>query len=123
MGVNWNNQPSFAESFGSVDIVANNSWRYVSLNITSLVQGWVNGSYPNYGVMLRGPEVSGNDSSWRSFYTRNGSTEPQLVITYAGSAAQTDQELRPEDENPLNLENGENICQTVTNLIKCFVHR
>ena len=51
MGVTWNNQPSLAKSYGSVDIMANNSWRYVSLNITSLVQGWVNGSYPNYGVM------------------------------------------------------------------------
>ncbi len=71
--------------------MANNSWRYVSLNITSLVQGWVNGSYPNYGVMLRGPEVSGTDSSWREFYSRQGNNAPQLVITYVGAAAaQTD---------------------------------
>jgi hypothetical protein len=41
MGVNWNNQPAFGEAFGSVDIVATNSWRYVSLNVTNLVQGWV----------------------------------------------------------------------------------
>jgi hypothetical protein len=73
--------------------------------------------------MLRCPEVSGSDL-WREFYTRQGSNVPQLVITYGGAAAsQTDQEIIPEADNALNLENGENICLTEAGLIKCFVHR
>jgi hypothetical protein len=127
MGVTWDNQPSFAESYGSVNIVANDSWRYVSLDVTSLVQAWVIGTYPNYGVMLRGPEVSGSDSSWREFATRHGSYVPQLVITYTGAtavaAARTNQEILPENNNPLSIANGENVCQDQFTLVKCFVHR
>jgi bacillolysin len=87
-GVTWNNAPAPAESYGYVNIVSNNSWGYVYIDVTALVQGWVNGSIPNYGVMLRGPEVSGSDASWREFYTREGGSSytPQLVITYSGYA-------------------------------------
>jgi hypothetical protein len=124
MGVTWNNQPGFAEAYGSVDIIANNSWRYVSLDVTALVQAWVNGTYPNKGIMLRGPEVSGSDSSWREFYTRHTSDVPQLVITYTGAAAdQTNLEVLPGNNTPTNSSQGESICLTQLNLVKCFVHR
>ena len=127
MNVTWNNQPSFAESYGSVDIVANDSWGYVNLDVTTLVQAWVNGSYPNYGIMLRGPEVSGSDSSWREFYTRHGSYVPKLVITYSGTtaitAAQTNQEILPKNNTPISIVNGENVCQEKFALVKCFVLR
>ena len=39
---------------------------------------------PDYGVMLRGPEWSGADSSWKGFYTSESSSDPYLAITYAG---------------------------------------
>jgi hypothetical protein len=127
MGVTWNNQPSVAEAFGTVNIAANNSWGYVTLNVTNLVQGWVNGTYANYGIMLRGPEVSGTDSSWREFGTRESGSGPQLVITYAGVNAdtgdQTNQQISPENNNPISITNGPNSCQDVLTLIKCFIHR
>jgi len=123
-GVTWNTRPSFAESYGSVEIVANASWRYVLLDVTALVQAWVNGSYPNYGVMLRGPEASGGDSSWREFNTRHTTNDPQLLVTYAGgSAAQMGEDIPPEGNLPTEAITGESICLTQYDVIKCFVHR
>ena len=80
--VTWNSRPSCAEVYGSVAIT-HGSFDWYSFNVTNLVKAWVNGTYPNYGVMLRGPEHSGSDSSWRAFRTRETSYDPELVITYA----------------------------------------
>jgi hypothetical protein len=68
------------------------SWDYPSRyhTITTYRIGsdwWVNGSQPNYGIMVRGPEYSGIGSSWRAFSTKEGSYPPQLLINYTGSAA------------------------------------
>ena len=81
MSVTWNSRPSYAESYGSVAI-KHGSFGWYSLDVTNLVKAWVSGTYANYGVMLRGPEHSGSDSSWRAFYTRESSYVPELVITY-----------------------------------------
>ncbi len=78
--VTWNTRPSFAEAYGSAP-VTHGALGWYSFDVTNLVQGWVNDTLPNYGIMLRGPEVSGPDSSWKGFSTREGSNSPQLVIT------------------------------------------
>jgi hypothetical protein len=86
IGVTWNSQPSFAEAYGSTSITSGAfGWQF--FDVTNLVRGWVNGTLPNYGIMLRGPEVSGDDSSWRSFSTREGTYPPQLVISYPTAAS------------------------------------
>lgn len=85
--VTWNNKPSLGTAYGSVDIPANEDWGWRGLDVRDLVQGWVNGSIANQGVMLCGPEASGADSSWRSFYTREGAYAPQLVISYLAATA------------------------------------
>ncbi len=87
LGVNWNNKPSPGTAYGSVVIISNTNWGWRELDVQGLVQGWVNGSIPNQGVMLRGPEVSGADSSYRTFSTREGPNAPQLAITYLAVAA------------------------------------
>lgn len=86
--VNWNNCPAYAETYGSVDTISNGVWQYYDLDVTALAQAWISGAYPNYGLMLRGPEISGAESSTRVFYTREGEYKPQLVIVY-GAAANT----------------------------------
>lgn len=128
MSVNWSNQPSFGESFGTATIVADSNWRYVSIDITALVSAWVNGTYPNDGIMLRGPE---SDVWWRGFYTREGTYIPYLAITYG--AAASIEPLTPA-KNP-DAKNGpsfmdllpgatdwENCLNQATSTI-CFVHR
>ncbi|MCK4315331.1 MAG: DNRLRE domain-containing protein, partial [Anaerolineae bacterium] len=93
--VTWNTRPSCAEAYGS-DSVTHGSWGWYSFDVTNLVSGWVDGSLSNYGVMLRGPEVSGYDSSWRSFSTREGSYTPQLAVTYSGYTTPSDARLAEE---------------------------
>jgi len=93
--VTWNTRPSCAEAYGSAS-VTHGSFGWYSFDVTNLVSGWVNGSLPNYGVMLRGPEGSGSDSSWRGFSTREGPYTPQLVITYSGYTTSADAWLADE---------------------------
>jgi hypothetical protein len=86
-GVTWDNKPSPGTAYGSVDITANADWGWRELDVRALVQGWVNGSIANQGVMLRGPEASGADSSYRKFGTRESPYPPELVINYLAAAA------------------------------------
>jgi hypothetical protein len=86
-GVTWDNKPSPGTAYGSVDIPANDDWGWRELDVRDLVQSWVNGSIANQGVMLRGPEASGADSSYPVFHTRKGPYPPQLVINYLAATA------------------------------------
>ena len=81
-GVTWNNQPSYGNAYGSGSIV-HEVWGWYEFDVTSLVSAWYNGTYPNYGIILRGPEVSELDAGWRGFSTREGVYSPQLVAEYS----------------------------------------
>jgi hypothetical protein len=78
-GVNWNNKPGYADAYGSNSVV-HGVWDWYEFDVTNLVSAWYNGAQPNHGFMVRGPEVSGQDASWRGFSTREGPFPPQLVI-------------------------------------------
>ena len=77
---NWSNfSDAYAEAYGSD--VAGVTWEYLDINVASLVQGWVNGTWSNYGVMLRGPE--GGLANVRFFYSSDYAFFwPELAITY-----------------------------------------
>lgn len=82
--VTWSNKPGYAESHGSRSITAG-SWGYYSFDVTNLVRGWINGSYANYGLMVRGPESSDSTSARLGFATVESSgttSDPYLSITY-----------------------------------------
>lgn len=85
----WNTQPATAEAYGSVAIPLNyGAGGWYSLDVTSLARGWVNGSTPNYGLMLRAPESGGDDFAFIEIASRSWSGyEPYLQITYTGPAA------------------------------------
>ncbi len=87
-GVAWSNKPGTGTEYGSATI-SSRSWGWYSFDVTQLVRGWLNGSFTNYGVMLRGPESSGDSSASLGFATREygGDEVPYLSITYAGLAA------------------------------------
>jgi N-acetylneuraminic acid mutarotase len=86
MTVTWNNKPGYAEARGSTTVSSRTPGWYV-INVTDLVRGWVNNSFPNHGLMLRGPEGSGDSSAMMMFYTRESSShDPYLSIEYAGMA-------------------------------------
>ena len=81
--VTWN---SFAESFnptviGSFSNVVPAGWK--SVDITSLVAGWVDGSITNYGVLLKEDITDPGYIFLRSQYdSREGANSPYLEINY-----------------------------------------
>lgn len=85
--VNWNNKPNAGQGYGSVNVASNSNWAWFELDVKDLVQNWLNGSMANYGIVLRGQEESGSNSSWRSFSTREGPNPPQLVVNYGAAVA------------------------------------
>jgi hypothetical protein len=119
--VTWNNQPSIKEAYGSQSIPWSAGVWY-EFDVTALVRGWVNGSFSNHGVWLRGPEKSGSDSSWRSFYTLNSSYDPYLSITYSGLSGAAQGVILEEGEDALSptlsiidqleIPSPENTCQS-----------
>jgi serine protease AprX len=80
-GVNWNSRPAIAEAYGSASVTHGRGPWY-AFDVTALVQGWINDDWSNYGLAVRGPEHSGYDSSWKSFYTRESDSAPYIEVTY-----------------------------------------
>jgi hypothetical protein len=80
--VTWNNKPGYGGSYDSVSI-GHGDWGWYEWDVKDLVQEWVNGTYSNYGLMLRGPEYSG--AGFRGFSTREGSYTPKLVVNFTTS--------------------------------------
>lgn len=80
----WSNQPSIGDAYGSSDLPSA-SGQWYSFDVTELARGWINGAFPNYGIEVRGPEASGEDSAWRSFATLNSTNDPYLTIDYAAA--------------------------------------
>jgi len=86
--VTWN---SFASSFDPtvVGFFLNATTGYKEVDITSLVNGWYNGSIPNYGVLLK-DNTSDPGYTWqRSMYsTRETSNPPYLEVCYTYNGVQ-----------------------------------
>jgi len=79
--ITWNNAPSWNTQYtGQNRTPAAAGW--MMWNVTSDVQGFVNGSYPNYGWCVR------RDYEWSPppiyFYSKEyGSNRPYLRVEYA----------------------------------------
>lgn len=86
--VTWNNRPGSAESYGHVNLIAGTQgdFHYYDWDVTGLVQAWVNGSYPNHGILLRGNESFGLRGffSWES----GDAYTPQLVVSFTPNPLQ-----------------------------------
>lgn len=89
--VSWNNQPSSAEGYGQAVIPAPppppppGTWDWYNFDVTSLAQSWVNGDYPEYGLMIRGPETTPYPCAFRNFLTKGGggyTVAPELAVDY-----------------------------------------
>lgn len=97
--VTWNNfggtyAPDVA---GSLTAPKGGEWR--SVDVTALVQGWVDGSYPNYGVLLEQDQA--NAITFASSENTPVDRRPKLQITYVtldGSASVTIQRPGPDQD-------------------------
>ncbi len=87
----WDSKPA-STSYTSASVKTTLGWK--SWYVTSLVDKWKGkdfGTYPNYGLELRGPESGGSSYyHYRRFYTKNaGSNHPYLKIAYHLPATDT----------------------------------
>jgi len=91
-GVAWTNQGGdFAtgslDQSGAVSVTANEAPTWNTFNITPIVQQWVNGTAPNYGVTIKLDNealVAGNlIRYYAGDYTGSPSLRPKLNLTYS----------------------------------------
>ncbi len=82
----WNNCPQFQlDPPESASTVVAGAVTWLSWDITNLVQDWVSGEHPNYGVLLRKTNENSGSTimiAWSSRYTDNPALRPRLVLTY-----------------------------------------
>ena len=78
--VNWDNINSHHDSSSIASIAAGSPvGEYVDFNITALVQGWINGSVSNQGIMLKTTSI--NDlAQYTSKEYGTASQRPELII-------------------------------------------
>ncbi len=83
-GATWNNMADRYDPAATTSFVAPKKRKYVAVEITSLVQAWVNGDLPNYGFMLIAEPSKGS-----KFNTREAGSKkhPYLEIVYVESGA------------------------------------
>jgi hypothetical protein len=86
--VTWNNQPTFDNTNVYAQMTTGASSTFystLSANLNNLISGWVNGTFPNYGMMIAhsNEAVQGTYKSfWTSDYTTLTTNRPKLQINY-----------------------------------------
>jgi len=83
--ITWNSQPNASTVLEAVlNLPTPATGGFVYWTITDLVQGWLDGSIANYGVMMADPDES-TQEAWKLFHSSEDpspSPHPQLIITY-----------------------------------------
>ena len=86
--VTWGNMANNIDAHIENSFIPSGNKQYVNVNITQLVQVWVNGTQPNNGLMLEGT-VEGAESKYTSFNWPINYEQPYLDIVYSTPAQQT----------------------------------
>ncbi|MCT4637771.1 MAG: fibrinogen-like YCDxxxxGGGW domain-containing protein, partial [Bacteroidales bacterium] len=89
--ITWNNQPSLTEDYGNISIPnypqnsAFNVLTTISKDITSLYNGWKDGTIPNYGIALTRNSTTGsgtnNQGHMGSSDNSNPDSRPYLLVS------------------------------------------
>ena len=77
----WNDMGSNYATTAVASFIPSSKDQIVTVDVTALVQQWVNGSVPNYGLMLLGH--SDKDAKLQSKETKDGDLRPFLQIVYS----------------------------------------
>ena len=85
--ITWANKPNYTtthQSTQSTPVSSGSSW--YRMDVTSIVNTWVDGNYMNYGMVLI-DSVENNSSHWTTFYSSDADSphKPELIISYSGS--------------------------------------
>ncbi|MBW1645903.1 MAG: DNRLRE domain-containing protein [Deltaproteobacteria bacterium] len=80
--ISWNRQPAvdWQHPWGAVDLAAGDGPFSFTLDITELVRAWLAGTYPNYGLVLRGRETDSYKFYLLSSEAADADLRPALVV-------------------------------------------
>lgn len=81
--VTWNTQPTIASVENSTVINATDTG-YKAFSIPTMVQDWCDGTYTNYGTMIKNP-TTGQKPHFNGYLSANATNTPKLDITYTVS--------------------------------------
>ncbi len=86
--ITWNRQPSFdsTQAYATEFIAQGSAPRWINLDVTELVENWYDGSWPNYGIVLRLVEENGSVKVpyFYSSESEEAELRPKLVVTFSG---------------------------------------
>lgn len=85
--ITWNNQPNYLPVPEIVSVTAYTAYTgaWLSWDISTLMQKWLDGSITNYGVVMKDTDEGLVDTfipCWSSEYTTDPTLRPKLEITY-----------------------------------------
>lgn len=103
-----------AEAIDSL-VIENATGNYYNFTITDLISDWLDGTYDNYGIILRAP--SAQNGQYTSFASSDHGTEayrPSLVIEHSTNAIPTISEYNQSTNSTNLLQPGENVTFTAT---------
>jgi hypothetical protein len=98
----WQTQPS-SVNLSLLPTPVDNHW--YEIDITSLYNGWQNGSYPNYGIMLRPASNNNIFNVFRSTEYSDANYRPQIVVT-TSTGTDTPPVIALSGTNPMSLTAG-----------------
>jgi len=77
--VTYNTIPPYVPTVSATDVSVEETLQYIDIDITNLINKWLNGTYPNYGIALT--TADGTTSVQFGGKPVGTSFEPQLVET------------------------------------------
>lgn len=82
--ITWNNKPGYDSTIYS-PVAYNSSGDWYQLDVTTILQCWLNNAFPNYGLVLRESEETDSEQ-YTKFYSSDAPSpnKPELVINYNG---------------------------------------
>lgn len=78
--VTYNTMPAFVPTGITTEISSDEVLTYIEIDITTLVNQWLNGTFPNFGIALTNPD--GTTNVLFGGKPVGASFEPQLVVTF-----------------------------------------
>lgn len=122
--ITWNSKPAYTTTYAS-GVATNTTGNWYGLNVTTLVKYWLNGTYPNYGMVLKEPSES--DSAQKTkFYSSDAPSpnKPELVINYTYYGSRPYQDTSRKDINCMGyaLEYAEYITGAMLNIVRSEIN-
>ncbi len=85
----WSTKPAWDESFSEIEVPAqpNDTWDPLEIDVTPLVQKWVDGGMENHGLAIVAESTRGDSHNF-AFYDRTAGLgrAPVLAITFDQNA-------------------------------------